>query len=363
MKKILNLVVFTILIQSQLLAQDAGVSEIITPKTVAYCHKSTVDFTFVVTNFGTTSIVGLPYFVIVSPVNTGGAPFTSSGIIPMSLAGTSDTITLPNMDISLTDNYLFTAYTLLSGDINPNNDILLAQPSSSHPKDSVISSNLYCNGDSSGAINIIMSNGFASYNYNWSNSALGSNLTNLPAGMYSYIVTDSTGCIVMDSVFLTEPALLSASAFDNGNGAATVTVSGGTSPYTYLWDNGDTTATVSGLTNGTHIVTITDFYNCMDTVSVNIVITSIETTYMSSSIQIYPNPIKDRFAILMNDPTNSSIELGIFSLRGELVFYSEFVVEPFSDVITIDGLNLPAGAYLVQFVNNNNVYSEKLLVR
>ena len=34
-----------------------------------------------------------------------------------------------------------------------------------------------------------------------------------------------------------------------------------------------------------------------------------------------------------------------------------------SDVITVDGLNLPAGAYLVQFVNNNNVYSEKLLVR
>jgi hypothetical protein len=49
---------------------------------------------------------------------------------------------------------------------------------------------------------------------------------------------------------------------DNGDGSATVTASGGMMPYTYLWSDGQTTATASGLADGVYQVTVTDANGC-----------------------------------------------------------------------------------------------------
>jgi len=46
--------------------------------------------------------------------------------------------------------------------------------------------------------------------------------------------------------------------FGNCNGTATALGSGGWAPYTYLWSNGQTTATITGLCPGTYSVTATD---------------------------------------------------------------------------------------------------------
>ena len=48
------------------------------------------------------------------------------------------------------------------------------------------------------------------------------------------------------------------SCFGGSDGSATVTPSGGTAPYTYLWSNGTTTATLVGVPSGSYSVTITD---------------------------------------------------------------------------------------------------------
>ena len=67
-----------------------------------------------------------------------------------------------------------------------------------------------------------------------------------------------------------DPQPLQAACPDENNGLGTVTVSGGTAPYTYLWDNGETTETASNLTAGDHTVTITDDMGCdiVSTVSI-----------------------------------------------------------------------------------------------
>ena len=46
------------------------------------------------------------------------------------------------------------------------------------------------------------------------------------------------------------------------NGSASLSITGGTSPYSYIWTNGGTTSSVSGLAAGSYLATVTDTYGC-----------------------------------------------------------------------------------------------------
>ena len=70
------------------------------------------------------------------------------------------------------------------------------------------------------------------------------------------------------STSVTSAAACSAGA---GSGTATVTSSGGTGGVTYLWSNGQTTATATGLTAGTYTVTVTDANSCTVTASATVI--------------------------------------------------------------------------------------------
>ena len=133
-----------------------------------------------------------------------------------------------------------------------------------------------CYGGSDGSIDLTVIGGTPDYTYLWSNGATTEDLSGLLAGTYSVIVTDSNGCTTEEEIIISEPGMLSceitqdspASAHDANDGVATVTPSGGTSPYTYLWDNNETTAQAISLNVGTHSVTVTDYFGCYTTCDV-----------------------------------------------------------------------------------------------
>ena len=85
----------------------------------------------------------------------------------------------------------------------------------------------------------------------WSNSATTSSISGLNAGTYVVTVTDSNVCNKIDSVLISEPSIINlalvvdqnASCNGSSDGGASVTVSGGTLPYTYLWSTNDSTST------------------------------------------------------------------------------------------------------------------------
>jgi len=137
--------------------------------------------------------------------------------------------------------------------------------------------NVSCNGGNNGTASVNANGGTAPYSYLWSNSENNSSINNLTAGVYSVVVTDANGCSYTTSVTITEPTLLTASTTSNdvtcygGNdGNATVTANGGTSPYTYLWNTTDNTASISNITAGTYSATVTDANGCTATSSVTI---------------------------------------------------------------------------------------------
>ena len=132
-----------------------------------------------------------------------------------------------------------------------------------------------------GAINTYVSGGTSPYYYSWSNSASSQNLTNLCAGVYTLTVTDANACtaILQDTILAgAQPCNLMASissqtnvnCFGDSTGSATVSVSGGTSPYSYNWSNGSTTNTLYLIPSSTYTVTVSDFNSCTSTASVTI---------------------------------------------------------------------------------------------
>ncbi len=151
------------------------------------------------------------------------------------------------------------------------NTVTVTQPDSISVQ--IQTTNPVCYQGSTGSILLTVTGGTAPYSYTWNPSNYtGSFLQNMPAGIYQVTVTDNKGCTLTETIILTQPAdITSTSTFSNPscygafNGQATVTPSGGTPPYFYVWSPyGGSQATANGLGAGTFSVSVYDANGCSD---------------------------------------------------------------------------------------------------
>ncbi|HRD82091.1 MAG TPA: gliding motility-associated C-terminal domain-containing protein [Saprospiraceae bacterium] len=128
-----------------------------------------------------------------------------------------------------------------------------------------------CNGGANGSINLVVSGATGSLNFDWNVNALDGqqNPTGLIAGTYSVTVTDAGGCTATRSINLTDPPALQLNVSATpettagvNDGTATAAATGGTGGYTFAWNNGGNTPTISGLAPGNYSVTVTDGNQC-----------------------------------------------------------------------------------------------------
>ncbi len=121
--------------------------------------------------------------------------------------------------------------------------------------------------------------GTAPFTYGWSNSETTQTITNLPVGTYSVTVTDDNGCTATGTVmvnsfdcssFTVQTSQTDVTCNGGTDGEATVTPSGGGTPYTYNWSNGETTQTITGLVAGTYMVTASEVNGCEEMATVTI---------------------------------------------------------------------------------------------
>ena len=138
--------------------------------------------------------------------------------------------------------------------------------------------NVLCFGASTASIDQTVSGGTAPYTYLWSNNGTSEDIANLASGTYSVTTTDASGCTATLSVMITQPAAglsltethTNVLCFGASTSSINQTVTGGTGPYSYLWNNNASTEDITNVPSGTYTVTTTDANGCSATLSVTI---------------------------------------------------------------------------------------------
>jgi large repetitive protein len=144
------------------------------------------------------------------------------------------------------------------------------------------SSNLLCNGDNSGSVNVIATGGTQPYLYNIEGGFFGESntFTGLSAGQKTIVVRDANGCETPLNVTITQPGVLQVSVVGSTNalcnsqpnGTVQVAAASGTGPYQYSLDGSafQGSGQFDGLAAGSYTLTARDANNCLATVSVNV---------------------------------------------------------------------------------------------
>ena len=126
-----------------------------------------------------------------------------------------------------------------------------------------------CAGEASGQATVEASGGVGNYGYLWPSGNTEATEANLAAGTHIVTLTDGNGCETTMSIDIDEPQALTGnveaspeSAYQSEDGELSAVPAGGTPGYQYLWSNGATTATITGLAPGEYTVMVTDQNGC-----------------------------------------------------------------------------------------------------
>ncbi|MFT5053409.1 MAG: PKD repeat protein, partial [Oceanospirillaceae bacterium] len=138
--------------------------------------------------------------------------------------------------------------------------------------------NVGCNGGTNGSAQVDVVGGVEPYSFQWSNGDTLSIADSLSAGNQFVIVSDANGCDTTINFIMDQPAVLNVvsalaqdpSCFGDSTGLIQISITGGTEPYYPLWEDGQTTLQADGFGTGDHIVVVTDFNGCEDSLTVTL---------------------------------------------------------------------------------------------
>ena len=213
--------------------------------------------------------------------------------------------------------------------------------------------NVSCAGSSDGSFDLIVSGGTSPYTYSLDGGTAQASGTfsNLAAGTYTVTITDAVSCSEDVQVTITEPEMLSiaydktdASCPGEADGSVTLTVTGGTQPFNYIWSDGVTAPSRSGIVDGTYSAVVTDLNGCAASIDIEIGVSGTEGCLEIPDL-ITPNNdgYNDKWRI-KNIDLFPNAEVLIYTRWGKLVFKSKNLsANPWDG--TYKGKLLPTDSY------------------
>ena len=228
-----------------------------------------------------------------------------------------------------------------------------------------------CFGVCDGTATAIPSGG-GPFNYLWDDASIQTTQTasGLCAGTYTCTITGGSGSTTTTSFTVSEPTALSIIMSSTGstgsNGTATGIAAGGTSPYTYLWDDAtaQTTQTATNLAPGTYYVVITDSSGCVNTDSITVYnITGLnDFSSLINNVIVAPNPSNGQFKVQFSKVTTEEIEIVVIDMLGKVVSETTIDQSTGDQTVILDSENWASGVYSLHFRQlNNSIGTIKLM--
>lgn len=294
----------------------------------------------------------------VSTVVDGGTPeytyLWSNGATTSNVNG----VPAGNYSVTVTDNNGCTI----------SDNVTLTEPAAPLVLNTVVT-DVDCYGNNTGSIDLTISGGTAPYEQLWSNSATfvmidtTEDISSQYADSYTVMVTDGNGCTESMTSTINQPlaplaitgVVDDANCYGMNDGSVDITVTGGTTAYTYSWSNGATTEDISTLTAGIYTVTVTDFNACVESMTFEVaqpaapleVLTSINdvdcnganTGYIESSVTGGTVPYTYAWSNGESTADIYNLTAGVYTLtvtdaQGCTAFTGSTVNEPTALVVT-----------------------------
>lgn len=288
------------------------------------CSEDTATITAITSTTGTYNYTWTVPSGIADPGNVASFNTTISGVYTV---------------IASTDNTQACNSFPASGTLTINSNINVS-PSINNPS---------CNGFNNGSINLNISGGSIPYQFNWNNGSNTQNISNLNAGVYTLMITDSLGCSQNETYNLIDPPIFNPtintyniSCFGLNDGI--IEVINEPLSTTYLWSNNSTSSSINNLNPGNYSVNVTDSSGCVLTEFFNLIEPSeIIVNSSSNDISCYGANDGSIDLFISGGLTNYTVNIPPYSQalsNGVTNYYSQSI--------------LSAGEYIYTVIDSNN---------
>ena len=229
------------------------------------------------------------------------------------------------------------------------------------------------NCDGSSTLQIGAISGTPPYQYLWTTGDTSSTIV-IPAGvtaMVSVLVTDAGGCSLVTPFLTINPILpvqIATSVVNESgtlqNGSIAALVSGGDcQSFSYVWNNGATTALLTNLPAGNYSVTVTcDATGCTATADVVVQSTvGTENAALWQTLTLSPNPAQQEAIVTVQFPVMTAVQVKVLDAVGRTV-----LLLPETTItegrLPLDLRRCPPGMYTVLLVTKDETAVRKLAV-
>jgi hypothetical protein len=202
----------------------------------------------------------------------------------------------------------------------------------------------------------------------------GADVDQLVEGEYEFSVTDANGCSSAGNFTISFPTpieytteITPDSISAGCNGSITIFVSGGSGPYSIVWNNPEATEgnAVTGLCPGSYEAVITDNVGCI--VQSEVILISLPTDNIASNLQnvvVSPNPSEGRWNILVQSKEELRLSMTVYAEDGKGVLaIDNVIVVPGTNNIPVELIGKASGNYILELRSDRTIIKRKLVLR